>query len=250
MMENFSFKWNGFQSNISKSFGVLRNKDYLHDVTLVGDDCEPVLAHKLVLSTCSEYFKNIFKMNKNEIYRHPFICLSGVTFEELNKVLDYIYFGEVQVYQGDIHNFLEIAQRLKIDGLQAIEDAIKDTNVSIEPQETKLEDPVTKNDSEAKLEVPVFANIEDIKSINKKIDKYMESDDEGNYKCNLCGKTAHQKWTIRLHIETHISGLKFPCNVCDKTYSTRNSLLGHKTKYHKRRHYINESQTQDHSWIL
>ena len=63
MPEKFDLKWNDFHSNVSKSFGLLRNEDYLHDVTLVSDDYKQVTAHKLVLSACSEYFKNIFKNN-------------------------------------------------------------------------------------------------------------------------------------------------------------------------------------------
>ena len=49
MSEKFSLKWNDFHSNVSKSFSLLRNEDYLHDVTLVSDDHKKVSAHKLVL---------------------------------------------------------------------------------------------------------------------------------------------------------------------------------------------------------
>ena len=55
MSEKFCLKWNDFLSNVSKSFSLLRNEDYLHDVTIVSDDNEQIAAHKLVLSTCSEY---------------------------------------------------------------------------------------------------------------------------------------------------------------------------------------------------
>ena len=48
-------KCNDFHSNVSKSFGLFRNEDYLHDVTLVSDDNHQVSAHKLVLFPCSEY---------------------------------------------------------------------------------------------------------------------------------------------------------------------------------------------------
>ena len=55
MDEKFSLKWNDFYSNVSKSFSVFRNEEYLHDVILVSDDHNnKVAAHKLVLSACSE----------------------------------------------------------------------------------------------------------------------------------------------------------------------------------------------------
>merc|ERR1712126_796650 len=91
MSEKFCLKWNDLQTNIGKSFKSLRHDDDLFDVTLVSDDHNQVSAHKLVLSACSEYFKNIFKTNKHS---HPLLCLEGVNSEELNDVLDYIYNGE------------------------------------------------------------------------------------------------------------------------------------------------------------
>ena len=69
MSEKFKLKWNDFHDNISNSFGLLRNEDHLHDVTLVSDDNLQLSAHKLVLSACSDYFKNIFKNKKKN---HPF----------------------------------------------------------------------------------------------------------------------------------------------------------------------------------
>ena len=113
MSEKFCLKWNDFNSNVSKSFGLLRNEEYLHDVTLVSDDNLQVSAHKLVLSACSEYFKNIFKNNKHPLH-HPLVCLSGVSSEDLNNVVDYMYNGEVQIYQEYLDRFLNIAQRSKL----------------------------------------------------------------------------------------------------------------------------------------
>ena len=63
MSEKFCLKWNDFQTNVTSSFSKLRNEDEFFDVTLVSDDQQQVSAHKLVLSSCSEYFKNILKVN-------------------------------------------------------------------------------------------------------------------------------------------------------------------------------------------
>ena len=114
MSEKFCLKWNDFESNVSKSFGLLRNEEYLHDVTLVCDDNSQVSAHKLVLSACSEYFKTIFRNNNHP---SPLICLEGVSSPELRNVLDYMYNGEANIFQENLDNFLSIAQRLKILGL-------------------------------------------------------------------------------------------------------------------------------------
>ena len=114
MSEKFCLKWNDFESNVSKSFGLLRNEEYLHDVTLVCDDNSQVSAHKLVLSACSEYFKTIFRHNSHP---NPLICLEGVSSPELRNILDYMYYGKAYIFQENLDNFLSIAQRLKILGL-------------------------------------------------------------------------------------------------------------------------------------
>ena len=57
MSKKFTFKWSDFDVNTSKALSLLREEDFLQDVTLVGDDNSQIAAHKLVLSACSEYFK-------------------------------------------------------------------------------------------------------------------------------------------------------------------------------------------------
>ena len=114
MAEKFNLKWNDFQTNVSKSFGLFRNEEYLHDVTIVSDDEQHISAHKVVLSASSEFFKNILKKSQ---HASPMIYLSGVTAKNLSAFMDYIYQGEVQLYQEELDSFLNVAQTLKIDGL-------------------------------------------------------------------------------------------------------------------------------------
>ena len=88
MHDKFSLKWHDFETNISNSFRKLRNTDDFYDVTLVSDDQEQMLAHKVVLSASSEYFNTVLKSNKHS---HPMICLNGINSIELTNILDYIY---------------------------------------------------------------------------------------------------------------------------------------------------------------
>merc|ERR1719154_928058 len=89
-------------------------KDYLNDVTLVGDDHTQLSAHKLVLSACSEYFKEIFTRNR---HANTLLCLEGLSKQDMENVLDYMYNGEVHIFQEDLERFLAIAQRLRLEGL-------------------------------------------------------------------------------------------------------------------------------------
>ena len=114
MIEKFCLKWIDFESNVSKSFSLLRNEEYLHNVTLVCDDNSQVSAHKLVLSACSEYFKTIFRNNNHP---SPLICLEGVSSPDLRNILEYMYNGKANILQENLDNFLSLAKRLKLLGL-------------------------------------------------------------------------------------------------------------------------------------
>merc|ERR1711881_181864 len=119
MSEKFSLKWNDFQSNVSRTFSQLRSEAEFFDVSLVSDDQKMMSAHKLVLSASSPYFKHILTVNKPS---HPLLCLDGVSSAELQCVLDYIYQGEVQIYQEQLDRFLVVAQRLQLEGLTSPDD--------------------------------------------------------------------------------------------------------------------------------
>ena len=134
MSEKFCLKWNDFQSNLSRSFSVLRDEDYLHDVTIVTDDNEQIAAHKLVLSACSEYFKSIFKKNKHS---HPLLCLEGVSSNDVRNMMDYMYNGELQIFQEDLDRFLNLAQRLKLEGLINDPNADQEEEVNIKETESR-----------------------------------------------------------------------------------------------------------------
>ena len=114
MSEKFSLKWNDFRTTVSNSFGILREEKEFFDVTLVSDDERQIPAHKLVLSACSDFFKSILRKNSHS---HPLLYLSGIHSTNLSLILDYIYQGEVQIYQDHLESFLDVAQKLKIEGL-------------------------------------------------------------------------------------------------------------------------------------
>merc|ERR1712243_33296 len=138
MEEKFCLKWNDFQENTLKTFSNLRNEEEFFDVTLVSEDQKQMMAHKVVLSSSSQYFKNILKTNKHS---HPMLCMTGLTSMDLKNVLDYIYEGEVQIFQNNIDKFLDIAQKLKIEGLLSSEkeyDEDYKESITSQPLETVL----------------------------------------------------------------------------------------------------------------
>ena len=59
--EHYCLKWNNFHSNMVSALGNLKLDGDLVDVTIMADG-RRLKAHKVVLSACSEYFRQIFKV--------------------------------------------------------------------------------------------------------------------------------------------------------------------------------------------
>ena len=108
MSEKFCLKWNEYQSNWSKLLSELRNDNDFADVTLISDDKVNFSAHKILLSSCSSIFKFILTSNTNG---NPLLFLGGVSSINLGYILDFIYHGEVNIYQEHLDSFLDSAQK-------------------------------------------------------------------------------------------------------------------------------------------
>ena len=248
MSEKFCLKWNDFHSNASKSFGALRSEEYLHDVTLISDDQHQVTAHKLVLAASSDYFKSVFK---NKI-SNPFLCLDGVSSADLDNILDYIYNGEVQIYQEHLDRFLSVAQRFKLEGLlggeqEATEEKeVKDEKIFIPQSRTRNRNPENRKPENIKPDYPETApednsiqinsqilplDTNDLHEIDEKLHENLEKNSDGMWCCKICNKAvSNKKYNAKLHVEIHMEGLSFPCNTCGKEFRSRNTLGAHFSK--------------------
>ena len=43
--------------------------------------------------------------------------MRGMEFTNLNAIIDFLYYGEANIYQENLDNFLKIARELKLTGL-------------------------------------------------------------------------------------------------------------------------------------
>ena len=243
MAEKFQLKWNDFASNVVRSFSALRNDVDFSDVTLVGDDQKRIPAHKNVLSTCSSYFKNILK-DKNNEHSKVLLCLENVKSVEINDILDYIYHGEVKIFEHDIERFLAIAQRFQLDGLIGNDEAGENQQQyeSFNSEELKKDDTFKdlkcdnnflQNIQERKLasDKIIVGTLNSVEELDQQIMKNLGKDENGKPCCKICGKIAAKPCHLREHIEIHFEGLSFPCSQCNYSARYRYNLRQQKSKH-------------------
>lgn len=111
--QQFSLKWTNYTNHITNAFDSLRSKEDFCDVTLCVEG-RKIRAHKVLLSACSTYFKEIFKENPCQ---HPVIIFKNVKYDDLLSIVVYMYQGEVNIEQDALPTFLHTAEMLSIQGL-------------------------------------------------------------------------------------------------------------------------------------
>ncbi|OAD60967.1 Broad-complex core protein isoform 6 [Eufriesea mexicana] len=129
--QHFCLRWNNYQSSITSAFENLRDDEDFVDVTLACDG-KSLKAHRVVLSACSPYFRELLKSTP---CKHPVIVLQDVAFSDLHALVEFIYHGEVNVHQRSLSSFLKTAEVLRVSGLtqqadQTERDEVKQTKIT------------------------------------------------------------------------------------------------------------------------
>lgn len=70
--QHFCLRWNNYQSSITSAFENLRDDEDFVDVTLACDG-RSLKAHRVVLSACSPYFRELLKVRERFSFFHFFL---------------------------------------------------------------------------------------------------------------------------------------------------------------------------------
>ena len=255
MSEKLCLQWNDFKTNVNSAFGRLRDDKEFSDVTLACEDGQQMEAHKVILAASSPFFEKILQRNRHP---HPLIYLKGFRSEDLIAILDFLYFGEANVYQENFDSFLANAEELKLKGLtgQTTSDLVEEPEKCMNPKPIyKTKEPfkiaTTHNNipDEASRVIAISNQFSgDLEALDEKVKSMMEKSQtmvpdgkqaNGTPKqakasiCKVCGKEGLQSDIIK-HIEAnHLEGISIPCDYCDKAFGARAYLRRHKFRFHK-----------------
>ena len=248
MSEKLCLQWNDFQDNIKSAFGNLREDNDFADVTLACEDGEQVEAHKVILAASSPFFQKMLGRNKHP---HPLIYMRGVKSDDLSAIVDFLYCGEANVFQENLDSFLAIAEELQLKGLMGkMDEQVQEFEVDDKSLPSKLSTANSKipktsfqkrksHNPEEKRTLAIPNNFSgDLEQLEERVKSMMEKS-QNKYAngrqlahvCNVCGKEGMSN-AIKDHIEAnHLKGIVIPCNLCDKTFRSRNSFRQHKRQH-------------------
>ena len=124
----YSFSWSDFPLARNEMYKYLRDYSLFSEVTLVCNDDKHIKAHKVILSSFSSLFKRMFVNNQHP---QPIIFLRGVAINDLDAILDFIYYGEASVAQENFSSFLETASDLEIEELSTFSNETENSKVRL-----------------------------------------------------------------------------------------------------------------------
>ena len=270
---NYHLEWNYFQHNIASSFREFRKDLEFSDVTLVCEENQQIEAHRVILASCSPFFSTVLKRNKHShpmIYmrglkaRHLNDMMDFIYYGEANvgqEDIDvFLSLGEdlklkgLSKSTGDSLN-ISLQDRENVESDQK-KSFIKDETRELQPTSAAnmrhmsqiqdqsflptTEDYYVDSDSDASknpkrtIEVDADISIDDLEVKKRSL---MVNIKEGDFrwKCLVCGKmTKESKNNMTRHIESHITGLSFPCDKCDKVSRSKQGLKMHVLNNHKK----------------
>ena len=145
MSRHYYIGWDQSGENLNSYLqSSVTSSDILSDVTLISDDNVQVPTHRVILAAASEVFKDILQNVSEE--KHPCIILHGVSSNQLQTLLQYIYTGEVSIDDDDLADFNNLGSHFNIKSLDEYEELTVGNNevdrkyepkVKIEEDETE-----------------------------------------------------------------------------------------------------------------
>ena len=244
MSERINLFWNEFERCTLDSFQLLKHSEEFTDVTLVCDGENQIRAHKVIISACSPFFKNILLRNPHP---NPLIYLNGVNFNDLKALINFMYSGQAEIAQDDLDSFMKAGLDLAIRGLEERKPNADKRNVYeiSEPDRNDMEDLSTENASigneppmeSQELGVQHQSNVmtDNISLVDT---SYIAQDvcdismDVSKFQCDECQYSTKYKSNLKKHIKSVHEHVKLSCNKCDYQCSDSSNLEKHRRNKH------------------
>ena len=230
MEEKYNLSWKDFETYALDTFRLLNCQEEFSDVTLVCDGDNQIKAHKVILSACSPFFRNILLKNPHP---NPLLYLGGVTFKNIKALVCFMYTGQAEVAHDDLNAFMKAGLDLGIKGLAenktVCEEDIGASNLKQTHKNPKEE--ILHVYEDGALESQNSENIVDTYDLalveRALVDDSYDPASDGKFQCEHCNYATKYKQNLKKHIKSIHECVKYPCNSCDYKATEVNKLDKH-----------------------
>ena len=242
--EKFDLRWNDFPNNAVSTIRNLVTDNEYTDVTLVSDDRRKIKAHKVILASASQFFREILP----EISSHnPVLFLKGIEHSELLAIIKFIYVGTTEVAQDNLEKFMKVSEDLQVEGLQQKknDESVKyyqDTKSSdekyhgVKPQQKFYSEDETKFNHES-FDVALYQESYESPSLNSLQNSNYEKNVDRSYFCDECDYQTANGFTLKRHKLGKHAGVRYKCDECDREFVRKDNLQTHKQSKHEGKRY-------------
>jgi len=143
--EDFFLTWNDYSDHMKQMLQDLIISKSFTDVTLVCDDKIQLEAHKIILISCSKFFEAILNPLTHMSEYKPIIYLKGISHNEMESILQFMYLGEARFSQERTREFLRVATELELKSICQDAANYRENNESQDMKSTELHDQVSKD---------------------------------------------------------------------------------------------------------
>ena len=180
--------------------------------------------------------------------------MRGMKSCDLTAIVDFIYLGEANIFQEQLESFLALAEELQLKGLNGssheqnpeyleyLEGSFTHTESRTDFDKVqKITEFSTTSNSNVKYESNTFEGT--VMRIQPKLKRTSTIDSDtmakietmiikqaDGYSCTNCGYISKNTSHMKEHVEKHIEGLEYPCNLCNKIFRSYNSIRVHKSR--------------------
>ena len=223
--KKYTLTWHTYPDHLMGMMREMMTSDIFADVTLVCDDKKSIRAHRNILSACSPVFKDILQMHTQS--NHPVIYMRGVQHSEMESILQFMYVGEVRLYEERTNEFMCMMKDLEINSDDTVE-----SNNAMQQTETDQKISLSENHTLDKED-----NKEDIVGSNNAMQQSTEAGKEFSckpkFQCQQCDKTYSDRSNLRQHNMSKHDGVKYACNQCDQQFTAQSILTLHIKSKHE-----------------
>lgn len=233
--DKVKLRWSDHSSFFAKGLAPFLEEEAFHDVCIACCDGTTLGANRLVLSICSQFFRQTLTLCKE---MRPTILLPDTSAEDMMALLEFMYRGEAYVTEERVPYLLMAARKLQINGLGVA--FPPQTSIPVEPEMTPqlVASDLTDGERHSMLSTPTSTQLCSTPGLPSPQQTHsptpvstrsrsVKSSSQDRVECETCHRLIFST-SMYQHKRYHHGPLRDPASCCGQTFITRWDLNVHR----------------------